>query len=78
MSDASLIVVASTSDLGRLLKDVTKIHSIVNSTRKRDKLRAALRVGSYKTDIKNCYDQLDWAIMEFDVSEGKPQCHAQR
>lgn len=60
--------VVSSSNLERILKDVAKIQSIVNSGRKRDKLRATVLAGSYKADLKKCYDQLEWAIKEFDVS----------
>lgn len=69
-SDALLIWTVSTSNLDGILKEVTKIQTVVNSGRRRDRLRLTVLAGSYQADIKKCYDQLDWTIKEFDVGDG--------
>lgn len=48
--------------LEKINKTVTKIHTIVHSKRKRDKVRAFVSTKWYASELKTCAGDLNWAM----------------
>lgn len=62
----------STHDRPRTLKEiddnVTEVRNVINSKRKRDRIRAFFASKWYTRRLKKCKDDLDWAIELFRAS----------